>query len=422
MSAESTKTDAVAVDSLIRPPPRADDQTGGVPLLPPLKPTDLGTLGPYRVIRALGRGGMGMVFLGVDPKLRRKVALKVILPKYMAKPQARDRFLREARALAAFRNEHVVTIYQVDESEGVPYLALEYLQGSTLEDYLRTGKELSHLQLVHVAREVAVGLAAAHEHGVIHRDVKPANIWLEAPDGRVKLIDFGLARLPTQAASANSDGTVLGTPAYMSPEQARGLEIDARSDLFSLGGVIYRLIAGCSPFGGDSPFAQVMALAKEPHVPLIQRVPTIPESLSTLVDRLLAKDPAARPANARDVARELKRIEAQIRNLESDHSVDMPSSKPHVLAVPHPDSGEHNAWVGLETDSPSMTPSNSSRFTQPAKAHPVWPWLVGALAAATVAVYVGLATNHRKATPAVEDVPSSRRGETTKLSGCESGD
>src|SRR5439155_22531855 len=128
-------------------------------------------------------------------------------------------------------------------------------QGSTLEEHLRAGPPLSLVQMVHVACEVATGLAAAHEHGVIHRDVKPENIWLEGPEGRVKLIDFGLARLPAQSGNGTVDGTLLGTPAYMSPEQARGQEIDARSDLFSFGGVLYRLLAGRTPFRGNTPFS-----------------------------------------------------------------------------------------------------------------------------------------------------------------------
>lgn len=351
--------------------PHSADPTGGIRLGPPLKPRDLGSLGPYRVIRPLGSGGMGLVFLGVDPKLRRKVALKVIHPREAARPDARERFLREARALAAVKNDHIVTIYQVDEAEGIPYLALEYLQGSTLEKYLKSGPPLTMPQLVHVARQVAAGLAAAHEHNVIHRDIKPENIWLEAPEGRVKLIDFGLARPPAAA----SQGPVFGTPSYMSPEQARGGEVDARSDLFSLGSVLYRLISGAPPFTGENAFAVVLAMTQHPHAPL--RNPHAPEALTRLVDALLAKDPRHRPASARDVAKELRRIESQFRHAETD-------AGPAAGGTTLPIADTENAWAGLETEAAYTTRWHTTRLRR----SPGWPLVLGlvALTAAAVAL------------------------------------
>ncbi len=369
------------------------ETTAGVVLGPPQKSTDLGSLGPYRVIRVIGKGGMGVVFLGVDPKLRRKVALKVMLPKYLAKPQARDRFLREARALAAVENDHVVPIYQVDEEGGTPYIALKYLQGSTLEDYLCSGNKLSLAQMLHLAREVATGLQAAHEHNVIHRDIKPNNIWLEAPEGRVRLIDFGLARLPAQSPTGTIEGSIVGTPAYMSPEQARGGEVDARSDLFSLGGVLYRLFAGVVPFKGDSALNTVVALTTVPHVPLIVAAPHVPEALSRLVDAMLAKDPAERPASARDVVKELKRIESRPRTAEQPAFV--------ALAITETD----NTWAALETDGPGTTGGHTSRTPLPRREMPVWLWVAGAVALAVLVVLVAIYSGGSKTPASAAEVP-----------------
>ncbi|CAN5564494.1 hypothetical protein BH11PLA2_BH11PLA2_04960 [soil metagenome] len=399
-----------------RKKPSDQELISSIPLGPPLKPSDLGSLGPYRIIRLIGRGGMGMVFLGVDPKLRRKVALKVMLPKFLAKPAARDRFFREARALAAVKNDHIVTIYQVDDANGTPYLALEYLLGSTLEEFIRGGHELSMAQRVHIAREVATGLAAAHDNNVIHRDIKPENIWLEAPDGRVKLIDFGLARIPVQSSNVTAEGTVMGTPAYMSPEQAKGHESDARSDLFSLGAVIYRLIAGRIPFKGETPFATVLALSNDPHVPLMIENPQTSQALSLLVDRLLAKTPDGRPSSAKEVAKELKRIESLIRQGDSGVVSDHPGRQHQAMVIPVNATNHENAWAGLDTENASATPSQSSRIAPPPKPRDYTPyyWIGGAVIVAAVALYFGLTSGHKSAPASTAPESPTRRPINTK--------
>src|SRR5262245_37237162 len=208
---------------------------------PPEKPGEVGTLGRYRVLKKLGRGGMGAVYLCYDATLGRRIALKVMLWEFATNAEARERFIREARTAAMVRSDNVVTIFDVGSERGVPFIAMEYLLGYPLDQYLRVTGELSLAQILRVGRETALGLAAAHELGLVHRDIKPGNIWLEAPHGRVKLLDFGLARATHDDTHLTTSGVIIGTPAFMSPEQARGIPLDGRSDLFSLGVVLYRL-------------------------------------------------------------------------------------------------------------------------------------------------------------------------------------
>src|SRR5262245_42026123 len=182
-------------------------------------------LGGYVLLQPLGQGGMGEVYLAVDAVLGRRVAVKVMRPDIAARPGFRDKFLREARAAAALQHDHVVPIYHVGEDGGVPFIAMPLLQGESLEDRLGREGRLPAAEVARVGREVAEGLAAAHAAGLVHRDVKPANLWLEAPGGRVKVLDFGLAR-PVEAGGLTQSGAVLGTPQYMAPEQGDGRPVD----------------------------------------------------------------------------------------------------------------------------------------------------------------------------------------------------
>src|SRR5262249_50436617 len=179
---------------------------GAPTFAPPERPGEVGRLGRYRVLKKLGQGGMGAVYLGYDSALDRKIALKVMLPQFAAETDPHERFLREARAAAKVKNEHVVTIYDVGEERGTPFIAMEYLLGSPLDQFLRTKGELPLLQVLRVVRETALGLAAAHELGLVHRDIKPGNLWLEAPRGRVKSLDFGLARPPNDQVDLTRSG------------------------------------------------------------------------------------------------------------------------------------------------------------------------------------------------------------------------
>ncbi|MBL8865010.1 MAG: serine/threonine protein kinase, partial [Planctomycetia bacterium] len=235
---------------------------------PPVEPGEVGVLGPYRIIRQLGQGGMGAVYAAIDTRLDRKIALKVMLPSYAAIPSAKERFLREARAAAKVSHDNVVTVHEADDRNGVPYIAMQYLEGYPLDEYLKKKGEIDLPQILRIARETAAGLEAAHKLGLIHRDIKPGNLWLEAPIGRVKLLDFGLARPVDSDVELTKSGVVVGTTAYMSPEQAQGERVDARSDLFSLGVLLYRLSTGQLPFPGNTTMAVLMALGTKDPIPV----------------------------------------------------------------------------------------------------------------------------------------------------------
>jgi len=265
-----------------------------------------GKLGHYILPKLIGRGGMGMVLKAFDTKLHRVVALKVMSPRLAESPRSRERFLREARAAAAIKSEHVVVIYSVEEDEDVPFLVLEHVEGCSLHQLMASGP-LPWQQVAELGRQAALGLAAAHAKGIVHRDVKPSNILVERSTGTVKVTDFGLAWSMGSPALTQS-GAVLGTPEYMAPEQVRNDDVDHRADLFSLGSVLYALCTGKSPFRTGQSFSTMHAVATAPAPPIGEVNPAVPQWLCDVVARLHAKDPEARPASALEVAAELSRI------------------------------------------------------------------------------------------------------------------
>jgi tRNA A-37 threonylcarbamoyl transferase component Bud32 len=265
---------------------------------------EIGWLGDYRILRLLGQGGMGVVFEAEDVKLNRRIALKVMRPELAAGEAARERFLREARAAATLQHDHIVTVHHVGEANGVLFLTMPLLQGESLADRLKRQDNLPPAEVIRIGREVAEGLAAAHEAGLIHRDIKPANLWLER-NGRAKILDFGLARAKTDTGQLTQSGVLVGTPAYMAPEQAGVGKVDQRCDLFSLGSVLYHLATGQTPFRGMDTMSILLALAKDQPAPPHEVNPDCPRGLSDLIVRLLAKEPDQRPPSARAVAETL---------------------------------------------------------------------------------------------------------------------
>jgi serine/threonine protein kinase len=293
-------------------------------------PHALGRLGPYTITEVIGRGGMGVVLKARDSKLGRIVAIKVLAPELASNPTARKRFEREAHAAAAVVHQHVVTIHAVDE-DLLPYLVMECIDGQSLQEKIDREGHLELIEVLRIGQQVAAGLAAAHAHGLMHRDVKPANILLENGVERVRITDFGLARAVDDIGMTRT-GEVAGTPQYMSPEQAQGLPMDARSDLFSLGCVLYAMCTGRSPFRAETAFATARRICEDTPRPIREVNPEIPPWLVAIIDRLLAKQPQQRYQTAAEVADLLGQSLAEVQHpsLVKSAITNLPSPKSPV--------------------------------------------------------------------------------------------
>jgi hypothetical protein len=357
-------------------------------------PGDLGRLDRYRVLKQLGKGGMGAVYLGFDERLQRRVALKVMLPDAAGDPQAKDRFLREARAAAQIGHDNVIAIHEADEADGIPYIAMQYLQGYPLDEYLAKKGRPSFAQVIRIGREIALGLGAAHRLGLVHRDIKPGNVWLEAPHGRVKILDFGLAKpVRSNDGELTKSGTVVGTPAYMPPEQARGLTVDHRADLFSLGAVLYRLVTGKLPFDGPDVMAILTALAVEDPTPVWEVVPNAPRPLAELIHQLLAKKPANRPQTADEVSARLHTMMERQANPNAVTTNGNPGTgSQQVVYVPVPvtvmATAADNAFAHLEEEGPT-TAETPTVVTRPKAAKASPKAMIGLLLAGVLTMVVG---------------------------------
>jgi len=291
------------------------------------------TLGHYEILEELGAGGMGVVYRARDTRLGRSVAFKVLSPDFVSDPERRGRFLQEARSASAVNHPAIAQIYDVNEADGVAFIAMELVEGRTIRDLIAS-RELDLLGAVEVAIQVAEGLAKAHEARIVHRDIKSDNIML-TPDGHAKILDFGLAKPFGEADAseglgpeetlrrtlATHPGMIVGTLAYMSPEQARGRELDHRSDLFSLGIVLYEMVAGQLPFHGDSPLDTLHAIAFEETRPVTAIRANVPASLHRVISRCLRKQPQDRYDSAELVARDLRSV---VRELDSGVSRGVP--------------------------------------------------------------------------------------------------
>jgi WD40 repeat protein len=264
----------------------------------------------YEIQRPLGSGGMGVVYLARDPRLQRDVALKVMKRGQFSSADACARFLREARAAAALQNDHILPVYQAGEDGSTLYVVMPLLAGRTLANRLKEHGRLPAVELKGLARDLTDALVAAHGAGILHRDLKPSNVWLESPSGRARLFDFGLASsVGPEADQITLSGQIMGTPGYMSPEQIEGRVADSRSDLFSLGCVLYEAASGVRPFSGPGIYATLRATVEQRVEPLNLRRPDLPADLCGLIEELLNKSPAQRPGSAADVA---ARLEAPI--------------------------------------------------------------------------------------------------------------
>jgi len=264
------------------------------------------TIAHYKITAKLGEGGMGEVFLATDTKLDRQVALKFLPASLQSDPEARERLLREARAVSKLNHKNILTIYAVESADGRDFIVMEYVDGKSLKDLIDAREQIPLDQILRIGLQVCDGLSAAHEHGIVHRDIKPANILLTSK-GQVKITDFGLATW-RGAIQLTKEGTTVGTAAYMSPEQIQGKKVDPRSDLFSLGVMLYELIANRRPFSGEHDAAISYAIMNDVPEPLARFKSGVNPALEQVVGRALEKDPSTRYQTATDMLAELKRI------------------------------------------------------------------------------------------------------------------
>ncbi|MDX8401344.1 MAG: serine/threonine-protein kinase, partial [Mariprofundaceae bacterium] len=262
------------------------------------------TLGRYEIIRELGKGAMGTVYLGRDPKINREVAIKTMALSQEFEEdelkEVKERFFREAETAGRLTHPNIVTIYDAGEEHDLAYIAMEFLDGADLSAFTKPGKLFPPQAVLKIVGKVAEALNYAHAQGVVHRDIKPANIMM-LKNKTIKVTDFGIARIT--ASSKTKTGVVLGTPSYMSPEQLSGKHVDGRSDLFSLGVMLYEMLTGTRPFRGDSMATLMFQIANEPHPDVREHRPELPECVSKLLDHMLAKDPEQRIATGSDVVR-----------------------------------------------------------------------------------------------------------------------
>lgn len=280
-------------------------------LAPSDNPAMLGRIGEFEILEPIGSGGMGIVLKGYDHELNRFIAVKVLHPHCATSAGARRRFAREAQAAAAVVHQHVVAIHAVGANHHPPYLVMPFIPGESLQQRLNRLGPLDVIDVLRIGQQVAEGLAAAHAQGLVHRDIKPGNILLERNVDRVLLTDFGLARAADDASLTQS-GVIAGTPQYMSPEQARGENVDHRTDLFSLGTVMYTLLAGHSPFRAETAMGVLRRVCEDTARPLREHNPAVPAWLEGFIAKLHAKQPADRFSSATQVAELLQRCLAHL--------------------------------------------------------------------------------------------------------------
>ncbi len=291
-------------------------------------------LGPYRVERTLGRGGMGTVYKGVHAKSGEPVAIKVIATGIANNMRFRRRFAAEVETLERLRHPHIVQLVGHGEEQGLLFYSMEYVDGHSLHDHLRQHQRLPWDEVIQIGVETTAALKHAHDIGIIHRDLKPANLMLNK-SGRIKLTDFGIAKL-FGSTDMTAAGSVIGTADYMPPEQAEGKAVTVRSDLYSLGGVLYALLAGKAPFGGKS-IPEVLYSVRYNAVPdLRDRVPEVPRELAELIHQLLEKDPGQRPPTALVVGNRLKSLQQGLKRLASSGQTHTPYAEQKVVKPPGP--------------------------------------------------------------------------------------
>jgi serine/threonine-protein kinase len=347
--------------------------------------TLIGTLfdGRYRVIRKLGAGGMANVYLAEDQELGRRVAIKILNDRHANDEQFVERFRREAKNAAALSHPNVVSIYDRGDAEGTYYIAMEYLDGRSLKELIVSRGPAPVNVSIEYARQILSALRFAHRHGIVHRDIKPHNVLVDA-EGRVKVTDFGIAR--AGASQMTEAGSIVGTAQYLSPEQARGAPVDQRSDLYSLGIVLYELLTGTVPFSGDTPVEIAMKhLSQTPEPPSAKR-PGLPRELDYVVMRALAKDPDDRYQNADEMDADLERVaRGAAVSAETEESATQIMRAPQT--IPGPASATAATMI-QRPRGPAMPPPPPVYYDleEPIHRRPIWPWIAALLFVAGAAV------------------------------------
>ena len=283
--------------------------------------TPVTQIGKYQILGILGVGGMGVVYRGMDNSVGREVAIKTLTE---ATEELRQRFQLEARS-GVLNHPNIVTVYDFGEQDGNPYIVMEFVQGDSLENLLRAGRQFSLIEKLEIVRQVCLGLGYAHQKGVIHRDIKPANVMVQ-PDGKIKIVDFGVARLESHSGHTQA-GMVIGTFHYISPERLLGKTADGRADIWSAGVILYLLLTGRLPFPGDDP-ATLHRVIREPHEPLSSMHTDCPPALDHLLDRALAKNPIDRYETADEMAAD---IEAVNDDLKREHVGEVLGNVKHLI-------------------------------------------------------------------------------------------
>jgi predicted Ser/Thr protein kinase len=340
-------------------------------------------IGRYEIIDRVGRGGMGAVYRGRDTVLDREVAIKVMSSDFAADESSRPRFYREARAAAKLQHRNIVTIFEFGEEDETPFIVMEFLRGEDLSKRVRHDPPLTLEQKIDIIAELCTGLHFAHEQGVIHRDVKPANIWL-VPDGSVKLLDFGIAKF--SSSTMTRQGSVFGSISYMSPEQVNGGEVDGRADIFSAGVVLYELLSGRKPFTGDSPTAVLARIMDDQPASLADLPSDLPRPLMASVIKALEKNRERRYRHAADMGADLRMVRSAL------SAGDQPAAEVDFADTSFTPSGSIRAG-DLTGHQPAgaVTVARTATLDLPEKEPPARgrAWLVPVVAALVVALGIG---------------------------------
>jgi hypothetical protein len=355
------------------------------------------TIGRYEIVERVGRGGMGVLYRARDAVLEREVAIKVMLGDFSGDEEGRARFYREARAAARLQHRYIVTIYEFGEEDGMPYLVMEFLRGSDLLRRMRADPPLTTDQKLDVVLQLCTALQFAHSQGVVHRDVKPANVWL-LEDGNIKLLDFGIAKMA--ASTITQHAGVMGTISYMAPEVVGGKAADGRSDVFSAGVVLYELLSGHKPFEADSPTSLLLKILEGEPRPILDFVPGLPRILVQTVHLALEKNPDVRYQRAADFAADLQTAR-QALSPAGDASISL-MDEPTIVNVREPEKPR------AAPQSPIAQQEEVQPSTTAPSARPAW-MMWAALAVVAVGVVIALFLGLRGRAPSGETVADAQR-------------